>query len=167
MRTLIIVLVLALCKTVSAQNDLPSQQILINKTLDDWHAAAASAQFDAYFGLMSDDSRFIGTDPTENWSLKEFKDFAKPHFDRGTAWDFKTVQRNVYIAPAGNIAWFDELLSGWMKICRGSGVLTFIDGHWKISHYVLSMTIPNDHTNEVIKIKQAFDDDFLNNIKKH
>jgi hypothetical protein len=30
-----------------------------------------------------------------------------------------------------------------MKICRGSGLVK-IDGKWKIKHYVLSMTVPNE-----------------------
>jgi hypothetical protein len=41
------------------------------------------------------------------------------------------------------MAWFDEL-STQMKICRGSGVLVKIGNDWKIKHYVLSMTVPNE-----------------------
>jgi hypothetical protein len=48
-----------------------------------------------------------------------------------------------------------------MKICRGSGVLVRINNTWKIKHYVLSMTIPNDNTNEVVKIKASLEDPIL------
>ena len=41
--------------------------------LDAWHKAAADANFDAYFNLMTDDAVFIGTDATENWNLTELK----------------------------------------------------------------------------------------------
>ncbi|MEE1975063.1 nuclear transport factor 2 family protein [Maribacter cobaltidurans] len=40
-----------------------------------------------------------------------------------------------------------------MKICRGSGVLENVDGTWKIAHYILSITVPNDHVAELIRIK--------------
>jgi hypothetical protein len=36
-------------------------------------------------------------------------------------------------------------LSTQMKICRGSGVLVKIGNDWKIKHYVLSMTVPNEN----------------------
>ena len=39
----------------------------INEVLDNWHLAAAHADFDAYFGLMTKDAVFIGTDAMENW----------------------------------------------------------------------------------------------------
>ena len=61
----------------------------------------------------------------------------------------------------GKTAWFDELLNTQMKICRGSGVLVRINNDWKIKHYVLSMTIPNDNSNEVISIKSAIEDKII------
>ena len=53
-----------------------------------------------------------------------------------------------------------------MKICRGSGVLEKINGKWKIKQYVLSMTIPNDNIDEVIKIKAPIEDALLLELKK-
>jgi hypothetical protein len=64
------------------------------------------------------------------------------------------------------MAWFDELLNTQMKICRGSGVLVLIDGKWKIKHYVLSMTIPNDNVDEVVKIKAPIEDALISSFKK-
>ena len=41
-------------------------------------------------------------------------------------------------------------------LCAGkSGVLEKIGDKWKIKQYVLSMTVPNDVSNEVIKIKSV------------
>jgi len=54
----------------------------INRMLDGWHKAAAEANFDNYFGMMTEDAIFIGTDPSENWGIKAFKAFAKPYFDK-------------------------------------------------------------------------------------
>jgi ketosteroid isomerase-like protein len=133
----------------------------VNRTLDAWHKAAAEANAKVYFGMMTEDAIYIGTDPTENWDLKAFQAFAKPYFDRGKAWDFKAIERHVYFDKSGKLAWFDELLDTHMKICRGSGVLVKIGAAWKIKHYVLSMTIPNDNTDEVVKIIAPIEDALL------
>jgi ketosteroid isomerase-like protein len=131
---------------------------VVNNTLDDWHKAAADANFKAYFDLMTDDAIFIGTDANENWNRKAFEDFSKPYFDKGKAWSFTALERHVYIDSTGNLAWFDELLSTHMKICRGSGVMVKIGNEWKVKQYVLSLTIPNETIDEVVKIKSPIED---------
>ncbi|WP_281637058.1 nuclear transport factor 2 family protein [Flavobacterium marginilacus] len=130
----------------------------INRMLDGWHKAAAEANFDNYFGMMTEDAIFIGTDPSENWGIKAFKAFAKPYFDKGKAWNFKMIERHIYFDSSGKTAWFDELLNTQMKICRGSGVVVKIGKEWKIKHYVLSITIPNDNVDEVVKIIAPIED---------
>jgi len=137
----------------------------VNITINAWHKAAAEANFDEYFGMMAEDAIFIGTDPTENWNKKAFQAYAKPYFDKGKAWSFKAIERNVYFDKSGRIAWFDELLNTQMKICRGSGVIVKIGKEWRIKHYVLSMTIPNDNTNEVVKIIAPMEDILLQKIQ--
>jgi hypothetical protein len=129
--------------------------------LNNWHKAAAEAKFDDYFNLLSDESIYIGTDATENWNKKEFQNFAKPYFDRGKAWNFKTIERNIYFSEDQKMIWFDELLDTQMKICRGSGVIILENNQWKIKHYVLSMTIPNDNVDEVVKVKSIIEDKIL------
>ncbi len=129
----------------------------IGQMIDDWHVAAAEADYDGYFSRMTNDAVFIGTDATENWQLMEFKEFSKPYFDRGKAWSFKAAERNIYIDEDGKLAWFDELLDTWMGICRGSGVAKLENEQWKILHYVLSATIPNDDMQQVIGIKKEKD----------
>lgn len=137
----------------------------INTLLNDWHKAAADAKFDAYFSYLSTDAIYIGTDATENWNVDQFKAFAKPYFDKGQAWSFTALERNVFFSKDGNFAWFDELLDTQMKICRGSGVLRKDKGQWKIVHYVLSMAIPNDAIEKVISVKSAFDDKMITTLK--
>src|SRR5690606_29313503 len=139
----------------------------VDRVVDGWHKAAADANFDAYFSYLTPDAIFIGTDPTENWNVEQFKAFAKPYFDRGRAWKFTAIERNVYFSADGKTAWFDELLDTWMKICRGSGVTRKGKDGWKIVHYVLSMTIPNDNIDDLIKIKHDFDDKELAKKKKN
>ena len=133
----------------------------INLVINNWHKAASVANFNDYFSALTDDSIFIGTDATENWNKTEFEAFAKPYFKKGKAWNFTPIERHIYFSEDKKTAWFDELLDTQMKICRGSGVLVRINNTWKIKHYVLSMTIPNDNTNEVVKIKASLEDPIL------
>ena len=148
--------------TLLAQEQ-PTKQI--DKVLDAWHKAAADSDFDAYFGLMTDDAVFIGTDAMENWNLTNFKAYSKPHFDKGKAWSFIAVERNVYLNESRSFAWFDELLDTQMKLCRGSGVLRKVGGEWKIAHYVLSIAVPNENVSELIHLKKKKDDKLLEQLK--
>ena len=138
----------------------------ITKVLDNWHLAAANAKFNDYLSAMTDDAIFIGTDATENWTKPQFMAFAKPYFDKGKAWSFTALERNIYLSKDQKTAWFDELLNTQMKICRGSGVLVKIGKNWKIRHYVLSMTIPNKNSDEVVEIKTAIEDKLIEKLKK-
>lgn len=137
----------------------------IDSMINQWHAAAAVANFDAYFNLMTDDAVFIGTDASENWNRKDFEAFSKPYFDNGKAWTFHPLERNIYIDKSGKIAWFDELLDTSFKICRGSGVLEKQKGKWKIKHYVLSMTIPNEKSDEIVSIKNSIENNYIQKLK--
>ena len=136
-------------------------KIEVNSILTDWHTAASQANFDGYFGKMDSISFFIGTDASENWSKEKFKSFSKPYFDKGKAWDFKTLERNIYVNKSKNFVWFDELLTTWMGTCRGSGVLERKNNTWKIKHYVLSVSVPNDDIEDIIAIKKVNDSLFL------
>ncbi|AZI20570.1 nuclear transport factor 2 family protein [Chryseobacterium taklimakanense] len=138
----------------------------VSKVLDDLNAYAASADFKNYFDLFAEESTFIGTDASEIWNKKEFMAYAKPHFDKGKAWSFKSLKRNITFSKDGKYAWFDELLETQMKICRGSGVLEKIGNTWKIRQYVLSMTIPNEVSNDVIKIKSELETRKIEELKK-
>ncbi|RDY60087.1 nuclear transport factor 2 family protein [Flagellimonas nanhaiensis] len=138
----------------------------INLLLDSWHLAASNADFDAYFGKMTQDGVFLGTDATENWQNQAFREFSKPYFDQGKAWSFTAVERNIYVIETGEFAWFDEVLDTQMKLCRGSGVLKKINGEWKIAHYVLSIAVPNENVSELIQIKKEKDSLLLLDFKK-
>ncbi|MBO0324359.1 nuclear transport factor 2 family protein [Muricauda sp. CAU 1633] len=161
-----VLIVLGLFLTLGARAQ-DTEKAKINAVLDSWHLAAANADFEAYFGKMTSDAVFIGTDAMENWQNDEFKAFSKPYFDGGKAWSFTSVQRNIYINKTKDFAWFDELLDTQMKICRGSGVLKKENGQWKIAHYVLSIAVPNDNVGELIQIKEKKDDELLLELKKN
>lgn len=151
---------------VSVHNAQEKVQQQINNTIDAWHKAAAEANFNNYFDALTEDAIFIGTDATEHWNKAAFQAYAKPYFDKGKAWSFTALERHIYFSKDKKLAWFDELLDTQMKICRGSGVVVLTDGKWKIKHYVLSMTIPNDNVDEVVKIKAPIEDTLIGTLKK-
>lgn len=132
----------------------------IDALLNTWHKAAANADFDTYFERMSKASVFVGTDAAEHWNKQEFMAFSKPYFDAGKAWAFTPLERHIFFSESGETAWFDEILDTWMQLCRGSGVLVKEDGNWKIAHYVLSMTIPNERVEGAIALKKDADSIF-------
>ena len=152
--------------TFSIFSQSKNEEIKVNELLNNWHKAAANANFESYFEKMTSDAIFIGTDATENWNKTDFMDYAKPHFDKGKAWSFTALQRHIFFSNDKKMAWFDELLSTQMKICRGSGVLIKIKNEWKIKQYVLSMTVPNDNSDEVIKAKSSIEDALIDKLKK-
>jgi len=156
---LLLIIITSCTKKAHEEQMVPSSEIKkeINTNLDAWHKAAANADFDTYFSLMTIDGVFIGTDATENWQNEAFRAFSKPYFDKGKAWRFTAIERNVYISKDRNVVWFDELLDTQMEICRGSGVLKREGNTWKIAHYVLSIAIPNENVNEVVAIKKVSD----------
>ena len=118
--------------------------------LDEWHAAAARADMNSYFDKIDEDGFYIGTDATENWTKQAFYEWSKPYFDKGKAWTFKAVERNIYFSDDLNLAWFDEKLEASYGMLRGSGVLRLKNGEWKIVQYVLSLPVPNDKFKQVL-----------------
>ena len=125
----------------------------VNAVVDDWHKAAADADETRYFRHMTADAVFLGTDSTERWDTKSFREFAHPYFAKGTAWTFTPRERHVMLSPDGNVAWFDEKLdSASYGDVRGSGVLVKEKGQWKIAHYNLTIPIPNDLAKTVVEM---------------
>ncbi len=141
--------------SIHSQSNIEKQ---INTLLDSLNLAAANADYNTYFGYFADHAVFMGTDATERWTKQEFMQWALPFFERGKAWRFKSIDRHVYINNEGKVAWFDELLDTQMKICRGSGVLTNEHGRWKLQQYVLSITVPNQITDTVVRMKQSIEE---------
>lgn len=130
------------------------QQSELDTLVDKWHKAAASADFEAYFGAMTDDFIFLGTAPGERWDKETFAAFSKPHFDRGSAWDFKPFNRQWVTTHSKNIVWFDEDLSTWMEGCRGSGILVKEKGKWKLAYYNLTVLIENEKIEPFIELRR-------------
>ncbi|MFN0133922.1 MAG: nuclear transport factor 2 family protein [Phycisphaerales bacterium] len=135
-----------------------SSRSTINAALDDFHDAAAKADFNRYFARWTDQSVFLGTDASERWTGVEFRDFARPHFDTakgGKGWTYLPRSRVITVIDEDQV-YFDELLDhAKLGECRGSGVLSFENGRWVVLQYNLSIPIPN-----------ALAEDFAARIKK-
>src|ERR1700735_3490185 len=104
--------ILAICLLAFARSQAsaqtPAQQIAA--LLDDWHQAASVADEARYFGHFAANGVFMGTDATERWTVSEFREWAKPHFQKKKAWNFTPRNRQIAFSADGNTAWFDEML---------------------------------------------------------
>lgn len=129
-----------------------NSEVEIDEMLDVWHHSAAVADGKTFFGLMTEDAHYIGTDEIEDWTRDEMMEWAKDIFKRDSAWDFKKKERHIYLHTDGHLAWFDETLDTWMGVCRGSGVVVLTENGWKIKHYVLSVAVPNDKIDGYLKL---------------
>ncbi len=125
--------------------------------LDDWHDAAARADETRYFDHFTADAVFLGTDATERWSVEAFRKYAHPHFAKGKAWSFRAARRTIAFSARGDLAWFDEdLETPNLGPARGSGVLRRgDDGRWRIAHYNLTITVPNEKMDAVKTLLEA------------
>ena len=80
-----------------------------------------------------------------------------PYFKKGKGWTYTKESRNIFISKDRLTAWFDEELSNKSYgTCRGSGVLTYLNGTWKIAQYNLSIPMPNDLTKGFVKRIKSF-----------
>lgn len=159
---LFVCLLATACNTINLQPailpEAPKEVAAINAVLDDFHDAAAKADGDRYFGAFAPEGVFMGTDPTERWTLEAFRAWAAPYFEEESAWIFTPHDRNVFVAGGGTVAWFDEVASSESYgDCRGTGALRKIAGQWKITHYNLSIPLPNEITKEVVSCIRSGD----------
>lgn len=148
---------LTACAAVPQLSEQEEQDLRkdLNRFVDAWHQNAAKADT-AFFYQMAAEGIYIGTDKHEHWTRDEFFEWARPFFKNGKAWDFTPIRRNLYLSKDARYAWFDELLDTWMGTCRGSGVLERESGEWKLAHYHLSVTVPNEVIEDFIELQKKY-----------
>lgn len=123
-----------------------------SEVLDDWHDAASKADQDRYLAHFAPDAVFLGTDATERWTLDEFTEYVEKYFPQG-GWTYLPHDRFVMFSEDGKMAWFDEALTNESYgELRGAGVLQALEGEWKIVHYNMTFTIPNEVARDVIDV---------------
>jgi hypothetical protein len=130
------------------------QEKTLDPIINEWHQNAANAAFDAYFGITTDDFVFLGTAPEERWSKDQFKAFCRPYFDKKSTWNFTPSSRQWNFSNDSNTAWFDERLDTWMEGCRGTGILSKIDGKWYLAYYNLHVLIENEKIKPFIELRK-------------
>lgn len=135
--------------TVQAEG---TQRSRVAAVLDAFHRAAAEADGSAYFSSFAPGAVFLGTDPTERWTIPQFRAFCDPYFERGQGWLYTPTRRFVDVSLDGTTAWFDEdLFNEKYGMTRGTGVLRLLGGQWRIAQYSLSIPVPNDMTGDLVE----------------
>lgn len=140
-----------------------SEAQAIHQFMDAWHKAAATADEGVFFGSMSEDAIYLGTDESERWLRDELKEWSAEYFKRDKAWAFKPYDRQLYWSDNQRIVWFEEKLETWMGPCRGSGILMRKGDGWVLKHYNLAALVPNDVIQDFIKL---IEEDSSNNRKE-
>lgn len=149
-------MIAALVLTVSCTTGRVVSNESVGDVLDRWHHAAAVADEETYFGLMTANAVFLGTDGTERWTREELRDWSARYFDRDSAWVYEPLERHVIISEDGDTAWFDESLRSLSYgSCRGSGVMVLQSGEWRIAQYHLVIPIPNDLADGIVATIRA------------
>lgn len=127
----------------------------VSSALDRFHGAAASADWNTYFGLMTDDAIFLGTDVSERWDKPTFQGYAA---GAPNGWRYDLKERHINFTPDGNTGWFDEVLvNAKYGTSRGTGVVIRTPSGWKISQYHLTFPIPNDLAAGITQQIQTFE----------
>lgn len=140
------------------EGTLTNAQTAVGRVLDDLHEAASKADGARYFALFAPEGVFIGTDATERWTVEQFRAYAAPYFSKGKGWTYRPRKsdRHVDLSPDESIAWFDELLDNdKYGLCRGTGVLRRIDGAYRVCQYHLTVPVPNEAMDRVVKVIEA------------
>ncbi len=105
-----------------------------------------------YFGHFTPNAVFLGTDPEERWTIRQFRAYAEPYFEAGTGWTYRAVKRSIRIGADGATAWFDERLDNdSYGQTRGTGVLVRRGARWRIAQYSLSLPVPNDLAADLVQ----------------
>lgn len=123
-----------------------------NKVIDAWHHAAAVGDSATFFGLMTEDAVYLGTDLSERWDRTSMARDLGKYFRGRKAWHFEPFDRHYYDLKDKNKVMFDESLKTWMGPCRATGVLARVNGKWRIAYYNLSVAVPNQYIKEYIKL---------------
>jgi hypothetical protein len=151
-RVILAICMFAASLTASAQQADAALTSAVNKFMDGWYDDAAHSR-QAHFDKLAADAVVVGTDEHERWSKDEFKASVKKHFERKSAFNFKSLQRHVYASQDGSLVWLDELLdTKEFGLCKSSAVLRKTSKGFEIVHYELAYVVPNKVAGQVMKL---------------
>ncbi len=109
-----------------------------------WHQAARDADEELFFSMMAEGATFVGTDDGEIWSKAAFREASKQKFEAAPAWSMTQTHLRIAWISRTTVCFVELLESERLGPCRGSGCVQMKDGAWKVMHYVLSFSVPND-----------------------
>ena len=75
------------------QAEAQDEAQVVNDFIDAWHKAAATADEDTFFGSMTADGIYIGTDASERWLRDDMREWSKKYFERESAWAFTATKK--------------------------------------------------------------------------
>ena len=130
----------------SASIDPMAEVVAIEELLNRFHQAASEADLETYFGCLTADALFVGTDATEVWSVDEFRAYTEPYFSEGRGWTYTATRRQMSTLTPGSWQFYEALENEKYGSLRGSGAVIETPEGWRISQYVLSFAVPNDAT---------------------
>jgi len=112
-------------------------------TLDALHKAGADANPAVFEALLAPDVVFLGVDGAPRLEGQSARDFFSKHLMQGSAWVYRSSERETRLSPDGSVAWFDETLQhDQLGRGRGTGVLIRSREGWKLAQYNLIVPLP-------------------------
>lgn len=142
------------------------QHLTPEDCLNTLHHSEATANIRGYFGCyLNENCRFLGTDASENWSIKQFLEYSKEAFKMTSAWEYTLIPgtRLCFEMVTNQVVNFDELLLAKSFKCtaRGSGTMIKKDNYWFITQYHLTFPTPNDLAYEICRHIEVYEKKIL------
>lgn len=122
----------------------------INEVLDSWHKSSGEVKFGPFITTLAPDALILGADRQERWDKNHSDKFSEHYFNPKYAWNYTYENRQISFNGDSTTAWFDETFKINTKYFRGTGVLSQLDGMWKIRQYSLSMLSPYEDAKSAI-----------------
>ena len=121
------------------------------QALERFHRAVTEADLETYIDSWCENGVLLGTAADERKDLDALTAFVEPYFARGQGSPRTALERNVFVAGSGKLAWFDEWLdNAQYPDTVATGVLLEIDGHWRLAHFVLAFPVPNEFLEDLL-----------------
>lgn len=146
------ILMIGLAALYSFHYTTGNEQQVMDEVIEAWHDAAARGDSAAFFGRMTKEAIYLGTDESERWDRTSMARDLGRYFNGKKAWKFVSYNRHYIALKDRNSILFDECLKTWMGPCKATGLLSREKGSWKIAYYNLSVAVPNDYVKQYTKL---------------
>lgn len=118
--------------------------------LTEFHQSVQDGDADRHFGMLAPDAVLFGTASDEQWTAESYRAWLSPYLPAAAGRMSMPVEQHVTLSDDGTVAWFHERLDkpGFAEL-RATGVMTKVDGRWKIAQYHVAFPLPNEIAVEV------------------